>query len=235
MLRVEGISKSYNKKTNAVEDFSMTVEDGTIGILMGPNGAGKSTVIKCICSLLNYEGRIEVDGHQNASIEGRRALGYAPEIPIAFGSLTVLENIEFIARAYSVEVSLEQIMSYLEMFDLQDKKNEFAQELSKGMTQKLSIIMALIIQPSVLLLDEPFIGLDPKAIRRLKTLLIELKNKGTSVLISTHMIDTVKELYDKAIIMKAGRLAAIFDRYQVGEDEIEEVFFKITEGGQVEN
>jgi ABC-2 type transport system ATP-binding protein len=201
--------------------------------LLGPNGAGKSTILKSIAGLLQYNGEITVDGHMNKEIEAKRILSYIPETAALFDSLTIREHIQFIAKAYRLKDFEAFADQLLERFDLDDKADKLGKELSKGMQQKLSICCGVITRPRVVLFDEPMIGLDPKAIKELKKLFIELKEQGCSVLISTHIIDTIKEVWDRIIIMHTGKIASTISRAEVkSESEIEDRYFAVTGGTQ---
>ena len=215
----------------ANNNLSFIVQDGEIAVLAGPNGAGKSTAIKCIAGLLRFEGEIEIAGYSNKSIEAKRILGYVPEIPAPFELLTVWEHMEFIARAYRLEHWQERAEMLIRRMELDDKRDKMGKELSKGMQQKISICCALLIEPKVILFDEPFVGLDPHAIKELKAMLFELKAKGVTVIISTHMLETVEEFWDKILIMMNGRVEAERERRFVEQsgENLEELFFKITE------
>jgi len=230
MLIVENVSKKYGKIL-ANDNISLSIEDGQIAILMGPNGAGKSTLIKSIVGLLRYDGNILVDNFPNKSYEAKKRLGYIPELPALYDMLTVSEHIEFINRAYKMEDD-GYGRQLLERFELWDKKDKLGRELSKGMQQKLSIICALVHKPEVIVFDEPMIGLDPHAIKELKLIYQELKNQGCSLLISTHLIDSVRENWDIVHIMKDGHIATTRYRSQEEQEQesLEELFFRITEG-----
>lgn len=228
MLEVQNLTKRYNK-TLAVDNVSFTVNTGRIGILLGPNGAGKSTVIKSIAGLLKYEGGVGIDGLPARTTEAKKIFGYVPELPALFPNLTVAEHLEYIRRAYDVSVSDEEVEKLLERFEMEDKKEKLGSELSKGMMQKVSICCALLIHPRVILLDEPMVGLDPKAIKELKEAVMELRAQGVTVLISTHMLEMVQELWDFVFVMEQGKIIAGFDREQAYGQELEELFFKVTE------
>ncbi|MBP5180976.1 MAG: ABC transporter ATP-binding protein [Clostridiales bacterium] len=230
MLTVNGVTKKY-KKFVANDNLSFTINDGEVGILLGPNGAGKSTIIKSIAGLLKYQGTIEIDGLENHTLEAKSKLGYIPEIPALYDTLTIDEHLEFIRRAYKVEdVSVKEKL--LERFELTDKRKKMGKELSKGMQQKVSICCALMHNPSVVIFDEPMVGLDPHAIKELKLMFRELKDEGKTVLISTHMIDTIEDYWDVVHIMMNGRIAAT--RHNVADKtddkSLEQLFFEITEG-----
>lgn len=232
MLEVIHVTKKYHKVL-ANDDINFVIPNGQIGILLGPNGAGKSTIIKCIMGFLKYQGQIRVNGLDNKSVEAKKIMGYVPEIPSLYPNLTVDEHMEFIARAYKLKDYKAYKDELLTRFDLDDRRKKFGDELSKGMQQKLSICCGLLPRPQLVLFDEPMIGLDPHAIKELKLLLQELRDKGCSVLLSTHMIDSIEELWDTTYIMQSGRVAAVVQRDQIGEEDkkLEDIFFEITEGG----
>ncbi len=230
MLKIEHVTKRYSK-TIANNDISFEVENGQIAVLLGPNGAGKSTIIKCISGLLRFKGSITVDGYDNKSLEAKRLLGYVPEMPAVYDLLTVAEHLEFIRRAYRMDDNgYDQAL--LERFELWDKKDKLGKELSKGMQQKLSLCCALVHKPRVVIFDEPMVGLDPHAIKELKEVFRELKADGASVLISTHMIDSVEDYWDVTHIMMNGEFAATkYNRpEELQSQSLEELFFAITEG-----
>lgn len=231
MLEVSHVSKQYHKVL-ANNDINLKIHDGEIGILLGPNGAGKSTIIKCIIGFLKYRGTITINGMPNKSVEAKKIIGYVPEIPSLYPNLTVDEHLEFVARAYKLKNYEEYKEELLERFELEDKKKKFGDELSKGMRQKLSICCGLLPQPKMLLFDEPMIGLDPHAIKELKLIFQEQKNKGNIVLVSTHMIDSVEDLWDTTYIMQGGCVAAEVHKEDTlnGGKTLEDIFFEITEG-----
>lgn len=233
MLSVMGVTKKYGKVV-ANSDVSFDVKPGKISILLGPNGAGKSTIIKCIAGLLKFSGNIYINGYKNKSLEAKRELGYIPEIPALYEMLTVWEHLEFIACAYSLKDWKESAEQLLERFELTDKKKKLGSELSKGMQQKLSICCGIITNPSVILLDEPMVGLDPHAIKELKNLIVERRNAGNAILISTHMLDSVEDFWDSANIMMESRIEArrTRDGMKGTEEDLETLYFAITEGNK---
>lgn len=231
MLNVAHVTKKYHKVW-ANRDINLTLEDGEIGILLGPNGAGKSTLIKSIIGFLKYQGMITIDNLPNKTVEAKKKIGYVPEIPSLYPNLTVDEHLEFIARAYKLKDYKEYKEELLARFELTDKKKKFGDELSKGMKQKLSICCGLLPQPKLILFDEPMIGLDPHAIKELKLIFKELKAQGVSVLVSTHMIDSIEDVWDATYIMKKGQVVATVTKEDLlkGDKTLEDIFFEITEG-----
>ena len=233
MLEIQDLTKKYGKNL-AVNHVSFTVPTGQVGILLGPNGAGKSTIIKSIAGLLRYQGGVGIERMPARTLEAKRVFGYVPEVPAMFDALTVREHIEYIKRAYDSDITEEEIEQLLKRFELDDKQKKLGRELSKGMMQKVSICCALAIKPKVILLDEPMVGLDPAAIKELKEVVLELKAQGTTVLISTHMLEMVKDLWDLVFIMQKGEIVGTFNREQEKDADIEELFFQITGGGESE-
>ena len=231
MLEIQDLTKKYGHQL-AVDHVSFTVPGGQVGILLGPNGAGESTIIKSIAGLLRYEGGVGIEQMPARALEAKRIFAYVPEIPAMFDALTVREHIEYVRRAYDSPITDEGIEKLLARFELEDKQGKLGNELSKGMMQKVSICCALAIQPKVILLDEPMVGLDPAAIKELKEVVLELKSQGTTILISTHMLEMVKELWDVMFIMERGKIIGTFTREQTKDTDIEELFFQITGGGE---
>lgn len=232
MLDVIHFTKRYGK-TIACNDLNFSLPDGSVTVLLGPNGAGKSTVMKAITGLLRFEGTILVDGAAHSLPSSRRKIGYIPEIPSFYSNLTVAEHMEFIARCYRLKNYKERAQELLEQFELLEHRKKFGDELSKGMQQKLNICIGLLTQPDILLLDEPFIGLDPHAIRQLREVILELKRQGKVLLISTHIIDSIDALWDRTIIMQKGTIKA--DVLKESQSvSLEDLFFAVTESSASE-
>lgn len=229
MLEVQGLCKKYGKNL-AVDQVSFFVPDGRIGILLGPNGAGKSTIIKSIAGLLRYEGMILIQGIPSREMAAKKIFGYVPEIPAMFDALTVREHIEYIRMAYRSGITDEEVENLLERFEMKDKADKLGSELSKGMMQKVSILCALAVKPQVILFDEPMVGLDPQAIRELKKVILELQSRGVTVLISTHMLEMVEELWDIMFVMEKGKIKASYRKEDVGDRDLDDLFFEVTGG-----
>lgn len=232
MLSVRNLTKQYQKVV-ANDNLCFDANPGEATLLVGPNGAGKSTAIKCIAGLLRFQGEVLICGHPNKSVAAKRLFGYIPEIPAPYDMLTIYEHMEFVGRAYRVENWESRANELLERMELADKAKKLGKELSKGMQQKLSICCALLPSPQMVMFDEPMIGLDPHAIKELKLMIGELKGQGCAVLISTHMLDSVSELWDKTLIMMNGRIVAQRTREEIERtgENLEQLFFSITEGG----
>lgn len=235
MLTVSHVTKRYGKNI-ACNDVSFHLERGGVTVLLGPNGAGKSTLLKSITGFLRYEGNILIGGIPNKTVEAKRIFGYVPEIPSLYPNLTVVEHMEFIARAYKLTDYRTYADELLDRFELTDKKRKFGDELSKGMQQKLSLCLGLLPRPQLLLMDEPMIGLDPHAIKELKETISEMRVDGKTVLVSTHMIDSIDMLWDRTLIMQGGVLRASVTRDELATrgERLEDLFFAITEGAAPE-
>ena len=207
MIEVKHLTKTYGK-FKAVDDISLLAKDGEITVLLGPNGAGKSTTIKSIANLLRYQGEIKIGGYANDMLEAKRIFGYIPETPVLYDLLTIDEHVEFIGKAYRCEHYQERAEHYITMFDLSSKRKKLVKELSKGMRQKVSMLLALLIAPKALLVDEPMVGLDPASIEETLQLFQQLKEEGVAILISTHIIDVIDAIWDEAYIMNKGHIVA---------------------------
>ena len=232
MISVKGLTKKYGKLI-ANDNISLELKAGELGVLLGPNGAGKSTLIKSICGLLRFDGSITVDGHDNRSLEAKAVLGYAPEIAVPYPMLTVAEHMEFIARAYRMEDNWkDRADELMTQFDLDDKRNKLGKELSKGMKQKVSLCCAMLPDPKVIILDEPLSGLDPHGIRQLQRAIEEMREAGKSVLVSTHMIDTVESSWDVTFIMKKGQMVREC-RLAEQAETLEDIYFSLFEEGEL--
>ena len=180
---------------------------------------------------MRYNGTVFVNGIPNKTVEAKKVMGYIPEIPSLYPNLTVAEHMEFIARAYKLADYRPFAEELLDRFELSDKKKKFGDELSKGMQQKLNLCLGLLPRPRLLLMDEPMIGLDPHAIKELKKMIEEMRAEGRTVLVSTHMIDSIDMLWDRTLIMQNGHLAANVTRKELEKNgqRLEDLFFTITE------
>ena len=233
MIEVKNLTKKYGK-FKAVDDISLTVNDGEITVLLGPNGAGKSTTIKSITNLLQYEVDITIHGYPNTSIDAKKSFGYIPEAPVLYDLMSIDEHIEFIGKAYRCKDYKALAEEYLHLFHLEDKRKKAVRELSKGMKQKVSMLLALIISPKELMVDEPMVGLDPASIEETLQLFVRLKQEGVAILISTHIIDVIDEIWDQAYIMDHGRIVASVRKDELKEKSLKDIFFETVEGDEYE-
>lgn len=212
MLEVKNITGGYIN-IPVVKDVSFTVESGQLVGLIGLNGAGKSTTIKEIIGLLTpYQGEILIDGKslvQDAE-NYRKKIGFIPETPSLYEELTLKEHLEVVALAYDLtwDQAWSRVQGLLTVFRLDEKLDWFPVHFSKGMKQKVMIICAFMVEPSLLIVDEPFLGLDPVAIADLVNLLEEEKAKGTSILMSTHVLDSAEKMCDSFVILHQGQVRA---------------------------
>lgn len=235
MLNVSNLVKRYGKQ-NAVNNISFQLDGGEVVGLLGPNGAGKSTTMKCIVGLLRKSsGEITIGGHDHLSVEAKKLFSFIPETPYVYDLLTVQEHLQFIAQAYGVKNWKERGGELLEIYDLTDKANKLGRDLSKGMKQKVSICCALLPDPQLLFFDEPMIGLDPKAIKNTKRIFKELKEAGKTILVSTHLIDSVETIADRIMILKDGNILGndtisnLKEQFVNDENEsLEDIFLELT-------
>ena len=219
MLEIKILTGGY-VHVPVLKDVSFTVESGKLVGLIGLNGAGKSTTINEIIGLLTpYSGEINIDGltlRANPR-EYRQQIGYIPETPSLYEELTLREHIETVAMAYGIEQeqAFERVEPLLKMFRLDQKLDWFPVHFSKGMKQKVMIICAFVVDPSLFIVDEPFLGLDPLAISDLIQLLDEEKKKGKSILMSTHVLDSAEKMCDSFVILHKGQVRAKGDLPQL--------------------
>ncbi|WP_057489910.1 ABC transporter ATP-binding protein [Streptococcus orisasini] len=212
MLKIENLTGGY-VNIPVLKNISFQVDDGELVGLIGLNGAGKSTTINEIIGLLTpYEGKISIDGLTLSEQEEayRKKIGFIPETPSLYEELTLKEHIETMAMAYDIEQEevMNRAQKLLELFRLEDKLDWFPSHFSKGMKQKVMIICAFIVDPSLFIIDEPFLGLDPVAIADLTKLLAAEKAKGKSILMSTHVLDSAEKMCDRFVILHAGQIRA---------------------------
>ena len=219
MLEIKNLTGGY-VHVPVLKNVSFTVESGKLVGLIGLNGAGKSTTINEIIGLLTpYSGEINIDGLtlRTNPREYRQQIGYIPETPSLYEELTLREHIETVAMAYGIEQeqAFERVEPLLKMFRLEQKLDWFPVHFSKGMKQKVMIICAFVVDPSLFIVDEPFLGLDPLAISDLIQLLDEEKKKGKSILMSTHVLDSAEKMCDSFVILHKGQVRAKGDLPQL--------------------
>lgn len=222
MLEVKNISGGY-ANIPVLKDVSFQVANGELVGLIGLNGAGKSTTIKEIIGLLTpYQGQIFIDGQSlQGDVESyRKKIGFIPETPILYEELTLKEHLEVVALAYDLEwdQAFSSVEKLLKIFRLDEKLEWFPVNFSKGMKQKVMIIAAFMVNPSLLIVDEPFLGLDPVAIQDLTDLLAQEKAKGTSILMSTHVLDSAEKMCDRFVILHHGKVLADGNMDQLRQD-----------------
>jgi ABC-2 type transport system ATP-binding protein len=210
VLEVIGLAKSFGKQV-AVGGLSFQVAAGEVVGLVGANGAGKTTTLLSVAGILRPDaGHIRIAGHDlaTAPVEAKRRLGFVPDEPALFEYLTVEEHLRFIARLYGVADIDRRLPALLADLDLHDRRRAFPDELSRGMRQKLALGCAFVHDPQVLLLDEPLTGLDPIGIRRMKDAIKHRASGGAAVLLSSHLLDVVRELCARVIVLAHGKALA---------------------------
>lgn len=230
MLEIKDFSKAYTADKKAVDSISLRVDPGEIFGFIGHNGAGKTTTIKSVVGILDFkEGDILIDGIsiKENPIECKKVMAYIPDNPDLYEALTGIQYLSFIADIYKINKKerKELIAKYSDMFDLTKYLGDLISSYSHGMKQKLAIISALIHKPKLLILDEPFVGLDPKAAHTLKGIMNEICNKGSAIFFSTHVLEVAEKLCHKIAIIKDGKIIAEGDMEKVkGDSSLEDVF-----------
>lgn len=232
MLEIKGLTKKYkNADKNAIEDINLTIENGDIYGFIGPNGAGKSTTIKCFVGIHSFEkGSIMLDGLsiKENPIEFKHQISYVPDNPDLYEFLTGMEYINFVSNVYDEDVSKEDIINLAKKFNLENNLLEPIRTYSHGMKQKIALIGALIHKPKLIVLDEPFVGLDPKAAFDLKEIIKELCQNGMMVFFSSHVLEVVEKFCNKIAIIKNGQIVSsgLTDDVK-GDSSLEEAFLEL--------
>ena len=232
MLEIKGLTKKYkNADKNAIEDINLTIENGDIYGFIGPNGAGKSTTIKCLVGIHSFEkGSIMLDGLsiKDNPIEFKHQISYVPDNPDLYEFLTGMEYINFVSNVYDEDVSKEDIINLAKKFNLENNLLEPIRTYSHGMKQKIALIGALIHKPKLIVLDEPFVGLDPKAAFDLKEIIKELCQNGMMVFFSSHVLEVVEKFCNKIAIIKNGQIVSSGLRDDVkGDSSLEDAFLEL--------
>ncbi|GAB6169407.1 ABC transporter ATP-binding protein [Clostridium carnis] len=235
MLEIRNLSKSYKNRKKAVDNLSIVVNSGEIVGFIGHNGAGKTTTIKAIVGILDFtEGEIYIDGIsiKENPIECKKRFAYIPDNPDLYESLTGIQYLNFISDIFGVS-KLEReklIRFYGDKFEITNSFGDLISSYSHGMKQKLAIISALIHKPKLLILDEPFVGLDPKASHTLKEEMKNLCSNGTAIFFSTHVLEVAEKLCDKIAIIKDGKIVAEGKTSDVkGNNTLEDLFMELIE------
>ena len=232
MLRIEHLTKTYGEK-RAVDDLSLHIAPGEIYGFIGHNGAGKTTTLKSVVGILQFDaGEIYIDGHsvKTEPLVCKRLFAYIPDNPDLYDFMTGIKYLNFIADIFGVsaEVRKERIAKYAAIFELTDDLGQPIASYSHGMKQKLAIIAAWLHDPKLVIMDEPFVGLDPKASHLLKGMMRELCDNGGAIFFSTHVLEVAEKLCDKVAIIKAGKLIRSGTMEEVkGDDSLEEVFLEL--------
>ena len=233
LLEVKNLTKIYAGGKVAANNVSLTIEKGEVFGFIGHNGAGKTTTIKCIVGLLQYDkGSVVFDGEVLGSdlTEFKKKIAYIPDNPDLYDYLTGIQYLNFIADVYNIdkESRIKDITKYSELFEIKDSLGNLVSTYSHGMKQKLAIISALIRKPKLLVLDEPFVGLDPKAAYDVKEIMKKMCEEGASIFFSTHVLEVAEKLCDKIAIIKNGEIVAFGKTEEVkGDNSLEDVFLEL--------
>ncbi len=235
MIEIKNLTKIYNKTKIAVDNITMTINKGEIFAFIGHNGAGKTTTIKCLMGILNFEsGDIYIDGIsiKEDAINCKKKMAYLPDNPELYENLTGLEFINFVCDMYEtpLDIRKENIEKYSTMFKIKENLNSLISSYSHGMKQKIALISALSHNPKILVLDEPFVGLDPTSVFDLKKVMKELTDNGGCVFFSTHILDVAEKLCDKVAIIKDGKIITSGTMKEVkGDKSLEKVFLSLAD------
>ena len=232
MLKIEHLTKEYGEK-KAVDDLSLEIESGEIYGFIGHNGAGKTTTLKSVVGILKFDaGEIYIDGEsvQAAPLACKKKIAYIPDNPDLYEFMSGIKYLNFIADVYGVGANQrqEKIRKYADLFEITADLAQPIAAYSHGMKQKLAIISAWLHDPKLIIIDEPFVGLDPKAAHILKGMMRELCDEGGAIFFSTHVLEVAEKLCDKVAIIKGGKLIRCGTMEEVkGDDSLEDVFLEL--------
>lgn len=232
MLKIENLTKKYGDKS-AIDNLNLEVQDGEIFGFIGHNGAGKTTTIKCMVGILEFDnGNIYINGNsiKDEPLKCKKNIAYIPDNPDIYENLTGISYLNFVADIFEIDKKTreERINKYAEAFEIKNELQDLISSYSHGMKQKLVIISALIHTPKLLILDEPFVGLDPKASFTLKEIMKEITKEGAAIFFSSHVLEVVEKLCDKVGIIKEGKLITYGTVEEVkGNESLEEVFLEL--------
>ena len=234
MIKIKNVSKSYGEK-KAVNKVSFDVNGGEIFGFIGHNGAGKTTLIKMICGILDFEeGDILINGKsiKKEPLACKKELAYVPDDPELYENMKAIDYINFVCDMYDVATPVREanIKRFAEMFNMENELGNPIQSFSHGMKHKVALIAALAHEPKVLVMDEPFVGLDPKAIFEMKEVMRELVKDGRTIFFSTHILDVAEKLCDRVAIVKKGQIVKVGDMKKIrGDKSLEKVFLELEE------
>ena len=234
MIEIRNLVKKYGDK-RVVDDISFTVNDGEIFAFIGHNGAGKTTTIKSIVGINDFDnGDIFINGQsiKTNPIECKKQIAYVPDNPDLYENMKAIDYLNFICDMYNVDTQIrkDKITKYAEMFGMENELKSEISTFSHGMKQKIALISALIHDPQVLIMDEPFVGLDPKAVFDMKKVMYDMCEEGKTVFFSTHILDVAEKLCDRVAIIKSGKLVKIGSMEEIkGDESLEQVFLELEE------
>ena len=232
MIEIKNVTKKYGSKV-AVKDVSFDVEDGEIFAFIGHNGAGKTTLIKSIVGIHDFdEGDIIINGKsiKEDPIACKKDMAYVPDNPELYENMKAIDFIDFICDMYDVSIEERQknISKYAKLFEIENNLNDTINSFSHGMKQKIAIISALAHNPKILIMDEPFVGLDPKAVYDIKEIMNEMIKEGKTIFFSTHILDVAEKLCSRVAIIKNGELIKVGSMKQIkGDKSLEKVFLEL--------
>ena len=235
MIEIKNVSKTYNGKKKVLKNISFKIEGGEIFAFIGHNGAGKTTMIKCIMGILDFEeGDILVDNKsiKEEPLEYKRIMAYVADNPDLYENMKAIDFINFICDMYEVseDIRRENTLKYAKMFEIEDKLNDDISSFSHGMKQKIALIAALAHNPKVLIMDEPFVGLDPKAVYDMKEIMRDMAKDGKTIFFSTHILDVAEKLCDRVAIIKDGTIVKVGKMKDIkGDESLEQVFLELGE------
>lgn len=235
MIEIKNVSKSYNGKVLAVDNANFNVNDGEIFAFIGHNGAGKTTLIKSIVGILSFDsGDILINGKsiKKEPIECKKEMAYVPDNPEIYENMKAIDFINFIGDMYETPsvVREENINKYAKMFEMENNLNDEISSFSHGMKQKIVLIASLAHNPNVLIMDEPFVGLDPIAVYDMKKIMKNMANEGKSIFFSTHILDVAEKLCDRVAIIKKGKVVKTGTMKEIkGDKSLEKVFLELEE------
>ena len=234
MIEIKNLTKSYNG-VKVVDNISLIVNDGEIFAFIGHNGAGKTTTIKSIVGINNFDsGEIFINGKSivKDAVNAKKEIAYVPDNPDLYENMKAIDFINFICDMYETtsSVRMKNIIKYAKMFEIEDKLYNEISTYSHGMKQKIALIAALSHDPKVLIMDEPFVGLDPKAVFDMKNIMKEMCKEGKCIFFSTHILDVAEKLCDRVAIIKKGKIVKVGKMKEImGDESLEEVFLELGE------
>ena len=232
MIEIKNVTKKYGNNI-ALNDVSFKVDDGCVFAFIGHNGAGKTTLIKAITGIHDFdEGDILINGKsiKKDAIECKKEMAFVPDNPELYENMKAIDFINFICDMYEVdyETRKNNIDKYAKMFEMEDHLNETIDSFSHGMKQKIALISALSHNPQILIMDEPFVGLDPKAVFDIKQVMNEMVKEGKTIFFSTHILDVAEKLCSKVAIIKQGKLVKVGTMKEIkGDKSLEKVFLEL--------
>lgn len=232
MIKIKGVSKLYGDK-KALDNVTFEVKEGEIFAFIGHNGAGKTTLIKSICGILDFEeGDILIGGKsiKKDPIECKKIMAYIPDDPELYEDMKAISYINFVCDMYDVPLETRErnVRRYASLFGMEKELNNVIKSFSHGMKQKVALIAALSHEPKVLIMDEPFVGLDPKAIFDMKEIMRGLVKEGGTIFFSTHILDMAEKLCDRVAIVKQGQIVKVGDMKKIrGDKSLEKVFLEL--------